>query len=289
MFGPNVCKSICHEINFHHRESKFYDTVNALKVTIKDVFKVSEDYEVVIVNGSGTLTMESIISSLNIPLKCEGIEGKFKSRWDSMLRHYNNFSEEGKNMVVQYETSKSTYNPESQEDCFLVDGISSFPFYEIPENCQIYVTVSSKIIGATPVLGIVILKKEALKFFNQSNSCLNFLNWYNASQNNSTPYTPSIGLYLDLLSRLKSFDPEKIRSQISNNSNVLCEILGSENIIGDKIGPAITVKKDIISEYLQSKYSLYGSQTPGANHIQIFTYSQEQKDYERLFQDLKTS
>lgn len=291
MFGPNTSKKISLDINFHHREKYFYDVINNIKQTIRSLFSISDDFEILIINGSGTFTMEVVISSINKLLKPIGVDGKFKKRWKDMAIGYNKFSDKGESIVVQYETSISTYNSISDENNFIVDGVCAFPFYSIPNNCSIYVTVSSKLLGSAPVLGLVFIKKTILKSFDEKNrfSTLNISNWLEYSSFNQTPYTPSIPLYFDLLETLNNFELNKLKNKIIQNSNHLVDILNPENIIGDLVGPALTIKDNIIPQSLIEKYKLYGSEVLGQKKIQIFTYSESEELYNSFFSDLKKS
>jgi hypothetical protein len=118
---------------------------------------------------------------------------------------------------------------------------------------------------------------------------MNLKRWLSYSTQNQTPYTPSMSLYLDFLQKIESFNLKHIRDKINYVSDNLVKIFGEDNIIGEKYGPCITLKdKNIIKKEVRDKYTLYGSQSSEANSkIQIFTYSENIEDYEKLFQELQ--
>ena len=290
MFGPNKSGNISELVNFHHREENFFSVLRDLKQLLREKFEIDDNFEIVIINGSGTLTMELIIASSTSSFFTSGAKGKFIDRWSDMLLLHKKRSKNGKKLHVQYETSISTFNKIEDDESYFVDGISSFPYYDIPINSKIFVTVSSKILGASPVLGIIIVKKDILGDFisYDKETYLNLKRWIKYSDTNQTPFTPSISLYMDLLKKVYSFNIKETKEKINYVSDRLVSLLGSENVIGELQGPVITFKnKNLISKKIKDRYNIYGSQNQDPNSkIQIFTYSEEIRKYENLFKDL---
>lgn len=287
MFGPNKTLSFSGEINSHHREPAFINVVQEIKTVFKQKFNISEDYEVIILTGSGTLAVESFVFSSLHQFKMQGIEGEFFERWNKLLNHYNKYNTNAdKTFCIQLETSKSALN--KIENPYFVDAVSAFPYYDIPENTKAWATVSSKILGAAPVLGILVFHKDILDEMINDDvfSYLNVKRMYNASQINQTHHTPAMALYIDFLERLKKFNREAVREQINRNSDLIVNAIGKENIIGESRCPVITVKPNVINRDLALKYNLYGSHVKG-HLLQIFTYVESDEMYEKLAADLK--
>jgi phosphoserine aminotransferase len=291
MFGPNVTSKISEDISFHHREPIFFSVIEKIKKTFKEKFSIDDSYEILIQTGSGSLAIETVVNSYLGSFNLVGIEGNFKNRWRLLLDYYKKSDISGEQFHVQYETSNSTYNGNLDKTAFFIDGVSAFPYYPIPKNIQVYVTVSSKILGASPVLGIILIKKTLLSKFIGADveTYLNINRLVKFSAYNQTPTTPSIALYMDLLNKLSSFDMAKVRSKIDEVSDLLVDFFGANSIIGDKRGPVITLKNDvIISEDIAKRYELYGfNNIKGKAKIQIFTYSEEKSKYYQLVNDLK--
>lgn len=290
MFGPNVTSIINAKIDFHHREPKFFDIMRSIKFIFNEKFNLNDEFEIIIQTGSGSLAIETVINSFVGKFNLVGIEGNFKNRWGNMLNTYNKSNIEGKQFHVQYETSKSTHNRDFDDNSFFVDGVSSFPYFKIPNNAKIFVTVSSKILGAGPVLGIILIHKSILGDFIDENveTYLNIKRLVKFNSQNQTPTTPALPLYFDLLKKLENFDTNQSISNINKVSDMIVSYFGVDSIIGDAKGPVITLKPYIsIPEDILTKYQLYGINTISRkSNIQIFTYSEDILQYERLLTDL---
>ena len=88
MFGPNVSSIIESKVNFHHREEKFFQIYSDIKSLFNKKFNLNDKYEIIVITGSGSLSIESIISSFKYDFSLEGISGRFKDRWSKLLTHY---------------------------------------------------------------------------------------------------------------------------------------------------------------------------------------------------------
>ena len=287
MFGPNVKTRIDQLVDFHHRESRFFDLYRELVDTFKVRFSLSADYEVVIVNGSGTLAIETIVYSFLGTFKLQGAEGNFRTRWESLLTNYGKLdNSKGMSFFCQLETSRSIL--QNFDNPFFVDCVSSFPYVSPPKDAQVWVTVTSKILGAAPVLGVVVFKKSILESFRDKShySYLNFLNLVEFGKFNQTPQTPPIPLYLDFLEKLKVFNVTECIDSINYRCDILTEILGKENFIGDTRCPVLTFNKDLIGD-VASKYDIYGSHSASSPLRQIFVYAQDDQEFELLVKDLR--
>lgn len=287
MFGPNKTLDFSGKIESHHREPLFMDVISEIKEVFKAKFNISDDYEVIVITGSGTLAVESFIFSTLKKLNLVGINGEFKSRWTKLLEHHGKMgSSTDLPFCVQLETSVSGVN--KIENPYFVDAVSAFPYYDIPEGTKAWVTVTSKILGSAPVLGVLVFKKEILDDLISEDvfTYLNVRRMYNSSLINQTHHTPAMALYIDFLEKLKDFDLEATRKQIDRNSDLIVEALGEDNIVGEKRCPVITVKSGVIPQDLCMKYNLYGSHIE-SHLIQIFTYAESDESYENLARELK--
>ena len=289
MFGPNIPGVISEKILFHHREKDFFDLYADVISTFKNRFNISDDYKVAIVNGSGTLAIESFVFSFKESLKLLGVPGDFKKRWKSLLTTYGKYNIESENsFYCQYETSRSTYqyfpNPT------LLDCVSSFPYYDVPLGTKCWVTVSSKMIGAAPVLGIIVIRKDLIdKLEDKSKySYLNLNNLLEYRKYNQTPQTPMIPLYADFLKKLSSFNKVELKDRIIYRCQRLVSIIGEENIIGDREGPVLTLSPDYhIPETIEHDYAIYGSQSISKKTRQIFVYSESDKTFDEMIKRYK--
>lgn len=292
MFGPNVSSSIRVQIDYHHREEKFFSIYENILRRFRSIFQIDDSFEIVIVTGSGTASIETVISSYRGTFRVGGAEGTFRNRWIELARHYHKLDDRGDLIIVQLETSKSILNDPGDEEPFFVDGISSFPYYDIHPKAKIFVTVSSKILGAAPVIGIVLFKKNLVDRFIAADDFtyfnLNRLLIY--GRDRQTPHTPAIPLFADLLAKLERFDLPKTRARIDHHSEILLDAFGEENFIGQRRCPVLTLRDpDMLPPWILEKYSIYGQWPFGKakKNLQIFTYSEKTRSYEQLARDLK--
>jgi len=292
MFGPNVRSSIRFHIDYHHRQEKFFSIYENILRRLRSTFLIDDSFEIVIVTGSGTAAIETVISSYRGAFRVGGADGTFRNRWIDLAKHYHKLDDRGDLIIVQLETSKSILNDTGDEEPFFVDGISSFPYYEIPAKAKIFVTVSSKILGAAPVLGIIVFKKSLVDRFIPADdfTYFNMNRLLNYGRERQTPHTPAIPLFADLLAKLEHFDLPKTRARIDRHSEILVDAFGEENFIGQRRCPVLTLRDpDVLPSWILEKYSIYG-QWPFGNakkNPQIFTYSEKTRSYERLARDLK--
>lgn len=286
MFGPNNKTAISQKINFHHREETFFSIYKDIQEVFKDKFNISNDYDLVIVNGSGTLAIETVIFSFLGKFKVDGYEGKFKTRWESLLSTYKKLDKKnGKSFYCQLETSNSSL--QTLENSFFVDCISSFPYVDPPKESHIWATVSSKCLGSVPVLGLIVYKKSLKDLFIDKSfySYLNLSNLIEFKKTYQTPQTPPMPLYMDLLEKLKTFDTKNLRDLIDYRCDRITEILGKENFVGNTRCPVLTFDKSLLKSNMD-KYNIYGSNSIGSTR-QIFVYSQDEKEFNEFIRDLK--
>ena len=287
MFGPTPNISICETLDYSHREPKFFDLIDSTSELLKERFDLG-DFDILFLSGSGTLALEALISSVRYPVNVTGPDGKFKRRWSALADQYNlsKAEKEPIELFCAFETSVSQSHSQSHG---IVDAVSAFPYYAIPPKTVGFGTVSSKILGAAPVIGIVGVRKEAWDFFFQTKiqSCLNLRIYKDYMAKFQTPFTPSYPLLADLKRKLERFDVEALREKVSNVCSMLVNHFGEDSFIGEKIAPALTLKAGSISEEIARKWNLYGY-WQHSEYLQIFTYSEDVKIYKNFLHDLRS-
>jgi len=284
MFGPNTHILSELELNFSHRDEDFFTLYKEVQNLFKDIFKL-HNYELIFINGSGTVGVEAIIKSINRPITMIGNDGKFKRRWDDIISQYDkDRTLTSIQMFSQLETSNSSIF--SREDC-IVDAISSFPFYNLPNNTKAFITCPNKLIGSFPGLSIVGINKNDLNLIDNSTnfSYLNLNMYLEYSKNFQLPTTAPIQLFKHLKKVLTNFNLDKLRNKVTVNSIKLVNKIGEKNIIGEKICPVITFRKDNIPLEIAKKYQLYGINSDTDNY-QIFTYSTDDKLFNTFINEI---
>lgn len=277
MFGPN--QRATHKKSYTHRDAEFKSILRDLQQLFCEKFKLN-DHVVLFVTGPGTLANEIVVNSCLWGMDAH-YGGKFGKRLSNQIKERN----EGTKLVkayVYYETSTSTLNQRPFNPTVFADMISAFPYY-LPDAIDIWTTVSSKQLGALPVLGIIVIKKTMLNiFYEQSNyTVLDLHNYLAYAKDDQTPTTAAIPLYVDLLERLQKFNRAKMVSKINSRREQLEAVVPQEYIIG--VGPVLTIRDEFLSNEIIEKYSLY----KGDNVHQVFLWSGENNQYENFIKELK--
>jgi phosphoserine aminotransferase len=282
MFSPNSYKIKISDVNIHHRGIEFKEIIREIQLVFREKFCLPDTHAFFVYNGSGSQTMDKLLQSLNVNVEFNQGPGKFLSRWRSYSEQYYHNGSKCVNGTVQFETSISQYNPWCMES--VVDAVCAFPYYDYPLEADFVVSVTSKILAAAPVLGIVIYRKDALNKISKFPGSI--YDWIEYNDINQTPFTPSIPLYTSFLNSLLRLDVNQLRKKVDHVSDLIIDIFGTDSIIGDLRAPAISVSKDYINEKRCADLGLYGTHN-NSNFIQIFTYSHDIDDYERLLPYLK--
>ena len=286
MFGPTTKSKINELIDYNHREPHFFSLYQDTITLIKEKFGL-HDYDIIIISGSGSLTIESLIFSSKYKIHPTGPRGSFYDRWKSLSNFYNSGKKDDEiiNLYCAYETSISKSFVLQNA---IVDAVCSFPYYPISKESIAFGTVSNKMLGAAPLIGIVGIKKDKWNLFidNSIPSYLNLKRYKEFADKMQTPFTPAFSLVADLKNKLENFDKKKIIEKINEVSEMLVDAIGIENIIGEVKGPAITLKKNIIPDEISKKWNLYGY-WHNNKQVQLFTYSEDIEDYKKLIWDLK--
>ena len=95
MFGPNThIKSIA-TISYSHRDNEFFDLYKDTVRRFKKIFSL-QDFDIILIPGSGTVGIESVISSLKENFQVRGNKGIFFERWVEMIKGYNKQGDKNK-------------------------------------------------------------------------------------------------------------------------------------------------------------------------------------------------
>ena len=287
MFGPNISTRIDVTVDYHHRESKFSDVHREVLDLLRAKLAIPSTHEVIIYTGSGTLAVEAFISSFRGTLRVDTLDfesDKFAKRWKVLVEHYGKYDPSSDHsMKVLFETSQSRYNGDS--NATFVDAVSGFPFWPAPRS-PVWSTVSSKLLGAAPVLSLLVVEREFLnKHFEDTPSYLSPFKYLEYQKIGETPFTPAIPLFQDFRDKLRAFDITALRERISSHHEMLLEVIGPENVVNKDLSPTLTVNPGVIPEEVVTRWNLYGQK--GGGRVQIFLYSEVSEKYAMLAKDIK--
>jgi phosphoserine aminotransferase len=281
MFGPNTDITTNIVTDFSHRDTHFINLYKELSNLMLDKAGLHRHkYDVLFMGGSGTLAIESVFWSVLHPIDVIGNEGLWHDKWLEFDRRQPKSKTNGTHkLYCQLETSNGKTFDDA--DC-IVDGISSFPYYDIPKNTKIFVTTSNKQLGSLAGLSIIFIRKD---FWNemQSDAIFSYMNlarYKNYGFIGQTPSTAPVTIFQHLQEQMVKFDVEKLRNKIDRNSELLIDIFGGEP------SPVFVVPKTDIPIEIAIKYNLYGMNTDSKNYS-IFTYTSDTYKYERFHKEFK--
>ena len=142
MFGPNNSPSI------HHREPAFETLYNELCENFHRAFNISKEYEVLVVTGSGTCALETVFASMEASIECEFTDGEFGNRLSLLANQYIYPGDIPLISLPLYETSISRLNdiPSKEDGLIFLDAVSAFPYYSIPEETDILITMGCNVV-----------------------------------------------------------------------------------------------------------------------------------------------
>ena len=283
MFGPNYYSDYFFKTEYSHRSEEFKKLYSNLTSLLQEKFDL-KNYDIIPITGSGTTAMETVIYSVKNKINVIGVDGKFKDRWYNLSSALNKLDSRGTELYCQLETSKSkTF----QKNNCIVDGISSFPYYEIPNDTKIFVTCGNKQLGGYPGLSFIFVRKDCWNLIRENNLFVtNNLSLHRVySLKNQTPTTCPVQLYKQAYDKIKLLDFASERERINSNSDLICEIAG-EHLVGLARCPVITFKKEAIPSWIAQKYKIYNYNN-NSDYYQIFTYSAPQQEYYNLYMDFK--
>jgi len=293
MFGPN------NKPDYHHRGNQFKELYSELERYFLELAKLdSTEWRVFFITGSGTLANEIMMHSVVDKIRVS-TNGHFSDRFRDYLTQHDKIQRDavtGSSYNVigcVYETSESKYNENvdipraSSVALVLADCVSSFPYYGIPDNVDMWTTVSGKQLGCNPGISMVVVKKDV--FYSGlikpiEDSYLSLSRYATYADQSQTPNTPAINLMEELLENLKNnFNTRHIHLTIDERRKKILELLPPDSVIGE--GPVLTLTiDDYRVEGLVFEFDLYNNSSKGP---QIFLWSGDDSSYESLYAELK--
>lgn len=186
-------------------------------------------------------------------------------------------------LVNAHETSTGVYYdlPMIGQFCkeenmvFVVDAISSFladPFYMDKWNIDVMLTSSQKALSLPPGISIVVInEKTTNRILNNDVECLyfNFKDYLSDIKRGQTPYTPAVGILLQLNKRLEIIDKLGVQTIVEQTSK-LAEDFRMKikelpfEVPSEKLSNAVTplkppmgISANDIFLHLKDKYNIY--------------------------------
>lgn len=288
MFGPNNISSPFGFYGYmHHRERAYAELLEDTVGLFRRRFDVPSEFDILLLSGSGTLGIEAAIASLGWPISVHEPGHTFAGRiMRTASRTVGYQTESVFRWMVQYETAESLLNIAPEVDrrksgLLMVDAVSAFPYYQIPAEADLWVTVSSKQIGALPVLAIVVVGPrywDLEERYGHSVSSYFDLRDYKKSFDESrwSPHTPAISLIADLREKLLGFDRHRMAERIDSRRVRLSKWLEPDQIVG--AGPVLTVGLKAIPDSLLEEFSIYRH----GGLPQVFLWSGRGDEYDKF-------
>ncbi len=232
-----------------HRSSDFERVFEYCIRTLKPLF--GTDGDVVIISGSGTAGMEAAIASFSNVRRMACIDnGKFGERFAKIAERYVQVDHikfewgrsidlerverslaEGSDAVafVHNETSTGILNPAEKiagiarkyDALVIMDGITSVggDWVEMDRwGIDVAIVGSQKCLGAPPGLAAVAINEKAWDFYREDVPFyLDLKAYVKKAQENQTPYTPAVPLFLALAEALKIIEEEGLERRIERH------------------------------------------------------------------------
>lgn len=281
-FGPNAEIQFSIELHGSHRDENFKNLYRTTTQLFQGVFGL-EDFDILFLPGGGTLGVEATMASSLRPINVVGCDGVFKDRWTQMASLYN-IHKNGSAITLscQVETSVSKFQELGTP---ILDVVSSFPYYPIPESCDVFILASNKQLNALAGLAIVAVRKGKFQdyFRNSELSYLSLSRYFDSASCDEIPSTVGTYLFNALSSSLLNFDVKSHRQKIDSVSEQFVTRLGESMIVGDLKGPVLTIRHEAIPERVAREWNLYEKLLPIPSY-QIFTYSTKTLNY-KIFLD----
>ncbi|MFH1511258.1 MAG: aminotransferase class V-fold PLP-dependent enzyme [Candidatus Woesearchaeota archaeon] len=249
--GPvNVSQKVKEALQYPeigHREEEFQILYSSIRKQLLKVFRANhKEHHIVVISGSGTAAMESVISSLKKTSILFLTNGTFGDRLRDLGKlHGHNVIEynagvESLNLVeierilnnnktiryisiVHCETSTGRLNPidrikqlaQKYKKKLIIDAMSSLGAEKFTmAGVDICFSNTNKSIEGVPVLSFVCTRKDAMNELREIGRCfyLDLRRYIGYSEKNQTPYTPAIPLFFSLSQSLD----EILREGVSN-------------------------------------------------------------------------
>ena len=244
-----------------HRSNESKLLIDSIRRRFATLFGL-ERFDILFIPGSASLAMEMVIKSVHV--RAIG-EGKFTNRWREIGCRHDGFTL-GTYLQTDISTVGFIHAP-------VLDCVSSFPYYDIPDTCKVFVTTTGKQLqcGQLSVIGV---DRDFWKHVSSYTgwSYLDLRRWLDV------PVTMPMDRFEELDYRLEDGLVEAIRWKIDKVSDDIVSAIGEDSIVGDKRCPVITINREVIAEKTAERFGLYQSDAGW----QVFTYSDSLDNYGRL-------
>lgn len=302
-------------IEYSHRSKEFSQLYLSTIAMLEDWTK----RKIVLIQGSASAAIESVLDSLKLDTGRVLLlnNGSFAQRiadrlnrvgelvvevstWEKALEvlHSKKAPVYHSVYAVQFETSNSTLNclDELGECCnargvpFIVDAVSSFPFYPVPESADIAILSSSKQLRGLPVIGIVAYKKDMEKQFENVGGYLNLKKAIEYGKKGQTPHTSLIPQIYSLWRSLTNESWKPFVSSISINACSVSEHL-EDALIGELIAPVLTFQTKnvdaVVAKLKEEEIEVYYNSMYSGSKVQVSCFSyMDVEPYRKLNEEL---
>ena len=310
LFSPGPVNSdINVKIDFHHRSEQFHDLYEQKCNLIRDSF-FSDDYDVILTQGSGTSAIETAVTGLtpyrNILILSNGT---FSERIVDMCTRVSrqapitvatNETDAKKKIqsgrfevfiCVCFETSVSKKNKIDAliDECntrniiSIVDMVSALGFYE-PTKASVICSSTAKILRGLPALGILAYRKEIDKLIDGSNGFyLNFRRYIDSKKNRETPHTT-------MLPQILSIDKSNFctKEQITENCQAIQDNPAYQ-FLGERVAPVLTfafndvhIMQNVIQNIQEHDINIYYNAVYMKDKFQIGMFNHSVEKYQKL-------
>jgi len=220
MIAGNIC----------HREEEFTKLLQRVRGKLMELVKANDDYSVIILTGSGTSAVESIIGSL--PMwdtrllvlsnghygdRIQSICGRYNIQYDKYVSDKTmkvseiekEIRQEGITHVamVHHETSTRTLNPLRMigklclkyNKKLIVDAVSSIGVHNlnvVADNIDFMAGSSNKGIGGPEGISYVVAKKDSMEDFSPRNYYLGLVENLDKQNEGQTLFTPAVRIFM---------------------------------------------------------------------------------------------
>ena len=325
----------------YFRTPEFSNLMLENEKLIKKFAKASDDARVVFITGSGTASMEAAVMNLfnendNVLIVNGGSFGQRfvdlcnlygiknteikvpfgKGLNNNILKEYDNKGYTGF-LVNIHETSSGEYYDINliSEFCkrnnifLLVDAISSFLADELNMkdlDIGAMITGSQKALACPPGISLIVLSKDAIERVDNNKTKCMYLDIKNALKNGErgqTPFTPAVGILIQINARLKQIDRDGGVQKEIERTKMLAEYFRNNikdlplEIVPDNSSNAITTLHPLnnqaykIFETLKDEYNIWICPNGGEMKDKVFRVGHigflTTDDYDKLIEALK--
>lgn len=282
-----LCPDMC------HREKEFYDVLTRVRKKLVKLAGGNEEYASVIFTGSGTASIEAVISSVHGKLFTI-INGIYGERIDEIAKRYGiertsidfgfdypdleKIEEILKNdtrithvAVVHNETTTGMLTPlheigklvKKYDKILIVDAMSSFGGHElnvVDDNIDFCISGPNKCLQGLPGISFLITKKsflEDLKDKRPRNLYLDLYNQYRGEEDRDIPFTFAIQILFSLDAALDELLNEGLENRIIRYKNLATILRDGLEKLGFKLLLSRKQISNVVTTVLLPEYISY--------------------------------